>query len=312
MFIGAIVGAGFATGKEVILYFSDKGFITPVIAGLMMGAVSGIFLLAGKYKPAGRVWAALDRAVNFAVFAAMAVTFAVMCSALEELSTVCFGVKLFGLIGGLVCAVLSSFDIKFIKNISSVLVILLIVAAIILYAMCTKVHMGNIIFLPAAQYCGMNMLTGGYLIIDEGKNMSVKQIWLCAMLNGIMAAVLLGMVYTVAYNNPLTSMPVYVFAAGRGMQMLGGLLIISAILSTLIGAGRVAFIYMQKFFDASAMPVVFLCGLAATGFTLEFAISVDTFYPMIGYFGIAATAICFILLAAATRRKFLPLFRRRT
>ena len=84
LFIGAIVGAGFATGREVILYFGEGGYLTPVAAGLMMGVMSAVFLLAGKYSSSGRLWSAFNKAVDFLVSVAMVITYAVMCSALEE------------------------------------------------------------------------------------------------------------------------------------------------------------------------------------------------------------------------------------
>ena len=305
MFIGAIVGAGFATGREVILYFGAYGYLTPVVSGLMMGAVSAVFLAAGKYAQAGGIWGAFNKLVDFFVFASMVITFAVMCSALEELSMACFAVPLVGLSGGIICGILSCFDIKFIKNISSVLVAVLIACAAVLYFLCTKMHAGDIDAVSAFEYCGMNMLTGGCLIKDEGKRMSGRQIALCSALNGGIAALLLGLVYTIACCNSSSSMPVFVFAAGRGLSVLGGALIIAAVLSTLLGAGRVAFVYLSGYFTSPVLPVLFLCLLSVLGFTLNFSAAVDVFYPFIGYFGVAVCVITAFSLAAASRRKLL-------
>ena len=307
LFIGAIVGAGFATGREVILYFGEGGYLTPVAAGLMMGVMSAVFLLAGKYSPSGRLWSAFNKAVDFLVFVAMVITYAVMCSALEELSTACFAVPLIGLSGGVICGILSCFDIKFIKNISSVLVVLLIAAAAVLYFFCTKMHKGYIVYKSAFEYCGMNMLTGGCLIKDEGKNMKGREIALCSILNGSVSALLLGFVYTVAASNSSSSMPVFVFAAGKGLSLLGGILIVAAILSTLLGAGRVAFVYMSNYFVSPVLPVLFLCLLSVISFTMKFSLAVDAFYPVIGYFGAAVCGITALSLAAASRRKLLAL-----
>lgn len=313
LFIGAIVGAGFATGREVIVYFGEAGYFTPIAAGVMMGAASAVFLLAGKYARVNGIWAAVNKITDFLVFSAMVITFAVMCSALEELSFTCFGIPLIGLVGGIICATLSCFDIKLIKNVSLMLVIVLIGACAALYCLCTKMHKGDIYVLSALKYCGMNMLTGGCLIKDEGKQMSGRQIALCSVLNGTVSAVLLGFVYSVACSNSSSSMPVFVFAASQGLSVLGGVLIIAAILSTLLGAGRVAFVYLKGYFVSPALPALFLCLLAALGYGLDFSNAVDVFYPAIGVFGIAVCAVTAFSLAAARRRKLLSerIFRRR-
>ena len=168
-------------------------------------------------------------------------------------------------------------------------------------------HKGYIVYKSAFEYCGMNMLTGGCLIKDEGKNMKGREIALCSILNGSVSALLLGFVYTVAASNSSSSMPVFVFAAGKGLSLLGGILIVAAILSTLLGAGRVAFVYMSNYFVSPVLPVLFLCLLSVISFTMNFSLAVDAFYPVIGYFGAAVCGITALSLAAACRRKLLAL-----
>ncbi len=100
---------------------------------------------------------------------------------------------------------------------------------------------------------------------------------------------------------------ILVFAAGKGLSFLGGILIVAAILSTLLGAGRVAFVYMSNYFVSPVLPVLFLCLLSVISFTMNFSLAVDAFYPVIGYFGAAVCGITALSLAAASRRKLLAL-----
>ena len=48
IYIGAIIGAGFATGREIMLYFGGSGMFSGIVAGVLMGALCGAFLLAAK------------------------------------------------------------------------------------------------------------------------------------------------------------------------------------------------------------------------------------------------------------------------
>lgn len=310
LFIGAVVGAGFATGREVILFFGNSGSLTPLIAGLLMGCASGVFLFVGKFAPSGGIWCLLARITDFLVFCAMVITFAVMCSAAEQLFSDAFGVSLVGLACGIVCAIASSFEMKFIKNISFALVAALTVSIAVMYFMCDKVHRQDIDLFYAFKYCGMNMLTGGCLIKDEGKRMKNGEIFLCSLITAVICALLLVMVYVVASVNAECDMPVYEFALKNHAAALGGILIVAAILSTLLGAGRAACTYMEGFFSSSAMPVIFLCSIAVIGYSMNFSAAVDTYYPVIGVFGSCVCIVYALSFAAETRRKLL-IFKRR-
>lgn len=310
LFIGAVVGAGFATGREVILFFGNSGSLTPLIAGLLMGCASGVFLFVGKFPPLGGIWCLLARITDFLVFCAMVITFAVMCSAAEQLFSDAFGVSLVGLACGIVCAIASSFEMKFIKNISFALVAALTVSIAVMYFMCDKVHRQDIDLFSAFKYCGMNMLTGGCLIKDEGKRMKNGEIFLSSLITAVICALLLVMVYVVAIVNAEYDMPVYEFAMNNHAAALGGILIVAAILSTLLGAGRAACTYMEGFFSSSAMPVIFLCSIAVIGYSMNFSAAVDTYYPVIGVFGSCVCIVYALSFAAETRRKLL-IFKRR-
>ena len=310
LFIGAVVGAGFATGREVMLFFGNSGSLTPLIAGLLMGCASGVFLFVGKFAPSGGIWRLLARITDFLVFCAMVITFAVMCSAAEQLFSDAFGVSLVGLACGIVCAIASSFEMKFIKNISFALVIALTVSIAVMYFMCDKVHRQYIDLFSAFKYCGMNMLTGGCLIKDEGKRMKNGEIFLSSLITAVICALLIVMVYVVASVNAECDMPVYEFALKNHAAALGGILIVAAILSTLLGAGRAACTYMEGFFSSSAMPVIFLCSIAVIGYSMNFSAAVDTYYPVIGVFGSCVCIVYALSFAAEIRRKLL-IFKRR-
>jgi len=48
IYIGSIIGAGFATGREIMLYFGDNGILSGIAAGVAMGILCGLFLFSAK------------------------------------------------------------------------------------------------------------------------------------------------------------------------------------------------------------------------------------------------------------------------
>ena len=48
LYVGAVIGAGFATGKEIVTFFGGKGIVSAIIAGLLLGVFCSVFLLCGK------------------------------------------------------------------------------------------------------------------------------------------------------------------------------------------------------------------------------------------------------------------------
>ncbi|MDE6551026.1 MAG: hypothetical protein K2M44_05975 [Clostridia bacterium] len=298
LFIGAIVGAGFATGREIVVFFRGLSIFAPILAGLIIGVMCAIFLLFGKIDLSGRAGRIVNTILDYMMFISMVVTYMVMCSAAEELTAQCFGIAFVGLVSGVIFAVLSMFDIGFIKNISLIMVAI-IIAFVIVLAHNTQLSVaGGVDVKTAIKYCAMNMLGGGYLISQEGKSMKGKHIAICATLCGLICAVLLGLVYLIATTNSNASMPVYAAANAKGYGIIGGLLILLAVMSTMLGAGRIIYVTTRRMCGNGYVPAVFLIGIAAISYTLDFESAVEIFYPPLGTLGEALCAVAIIILIA--------------
>ncbi|MDE5618172.1 MAG: hypothetical protein K2I79_01645 [Clostridia bacterium] len=304
LFIGAIVGAGFATGREIVVFFRGLSILTPIFAGIVTGIMCAVFLNFGKIKFTSRLGKAVNGCIDYMMLISMIITYMVMCSAAEELSRECLNMGYVGLISGVCFAVLSLFDIKFIKNISMIMVGV-IIAFVIFLSFGTKMTSGSQVdFATSVKYCAMNMLSGGYLISQEGKDMKGKHIAICALICGGVTAGLLGMVYVIAMSQSGAPMPVYAAAVYKGCKYMGGILILLAVLSTMLGAGRIIYTSTFKLCGATSIPLVFLIGLACISYTLNFEQSVEIFYPPLGVLGIILCAAAIIIIITATVIKF--------
>lgn len=43
VFIGTVIGAGFATGQEVLLYFGRSSIAVPIFSGILLGLFNAYF-----------------------------------------------------------------------------------------------------------------------------------------------------------------------------------------------------------------------------------------------------------------------------
>ena len=51
LFIGTVIGAGFATGKEIVVFFGEQSSVTPFLAGITLGGFCGLFLYMSNSAP---------------------------------------------------------------------------------------------------------------------------------------------------------------------------------------------------------------------------------------------------------------------
>jgi len=47
VFIGTLIGAGFATGREILLFFGKCSPVVPILSSIICGAFCIMFLVAG-------------------------------------------------------------------------------------------------------------------------------------------------------------------------------------------------------------------------------------------------------------------------
>ena len=101
LFVGVVIGAGFATGSEIVLYFKNSGYISVVISGIIMGLLSIAFCYFGKLQSKYKIMKNLTKIV---VFLSSIITYCIMISGTSELIYNQFGIKYFGIITGFVVA----------------------------------------------------------------------------------------------------------------------------------------------------------------------------------------------------------------
>lgn len=294
LYIGTIIGAGFATGKEIILFFGNQSVYIAAIAGVCLGLVCGLFLKLGKLKSEAQVTngrlAFFVKIVNVAleglVFVCACISFYCMCCGAEYIMFECFDIKYCGLILGVIVAIMSVFDLKFAKTLNFIIIPVIMILIATLLINCNFDVSGKTNILRSLKYCCMNLLMGGYIVCEQGSVMSNRQIVYTSLICAAVFAFLMVAVYFVARQFPMSAMPTFSFAKSLHIEYVAGLIILFSIFTTMLSCGNVIYNDISCFYDKKWLSICVLAAMSIVSFDWDFAQAVDKLYPLISYAGI--------------------------
>lgn len=306
VFIGAIVGAGFATGREIILFFGDGGYLAPLLTGIAMGLCSMLFLYIGKVAArlkksgvlSGKIFAVAKTAFILVVEFCMLLTMTTMIGGMQKLFGDGIASRVTGFLIAIACVGLSSLGASAVRRINLALVPVLFILLTVLFFKSSKaVEMLPLYPLKSVNYLSMNMLLGGCLAVKDGEKADIKDI----IKIGLTCAVVLGamtlFVYFAASDYPMAEMPIYSLCQAHGMGIIGALAVGIAILTTLAGAAKSLGDAIYSVFPSRAGVTSVLLLLALASYGWDFASAVNLFYPFIAAVASGVFALVFAAFA---------------
>lgn len=311
IYIGSIIGAGFATGREIMLYFGGNGILSGVIAGVLMGVLCGLFLWSAKSfrklkSSKSLIWRGICVLIKVALWICTLASFVCMVSGCEEIIFKTYGIANVGLWTGILVCFLGICEMSVTRKLNTVIVPLIILLLIVLYAQSEKSVDIQFSAKSVIGYCGMNIMMGGYIIAEQEVSFSAKQTIFISVVSGVVFALCIAMVYSVSIKYMDDSMPIWEFSREHGMSSLSGLIIYLAIFSTLIGCSKLICQENASVKIPNIFSVVFLIIFALFALKLDFSTVVGYCYPIIGYVGIIYTCFMIVLSVqyAVRRSKF--------
>ncbi len=339
-FVGLLVGAGFATGLEVVQYFISFGLTGlwgVLISGLVMTAAGAVFLQLGSYFMAREhhgvfrriahpaVSRTLDIAVTGTLFCVGFVMLAGAGSNLEQQ----FGIPIWG--GSLIMVVLvmlvGLLDVDKVTNVISSLTPLLIIAIFVAFIVTLLNFPGDLgslseqaasedspvapWWLSALNYNGLALILGVSMsLVIGGAHTNLRAAGRGGLFGGILYMLLLGMAAFTLLANIET-------IAGDDVPMLSLFdslhpalaLFMSVVIFMMIFSTAISMFYALGKRVTAAHPQryapVFL-GLCAAGFGVSF-VGFDTLmayvYPVLGYVGLVMVALL-VGWRVMSRRRF--------
>ena len=296
LYIGTVIGAGFATGKELTEFFKNTSFITIILGGIALGLFLGYYLYLGKtFNEELSVIAfnKYNKVFDFLVFLS---TFFVFVSMFDTSNIILqnFNIKFGGyytIIFTLISAILG---ISFIKKINFLVIPCIIVMVILIYSKNPKIEGGSVNFLSPILYAGMNIMLAGFVIKDEGKNLTNKQIVASTVVTSVILSFIMVLIYQTVKGNT-DVMPLFSVAKTYNLKVVAGIVIYCAILTTALSSAIICLDYLSNYTKSKIYSSVILFLLAIPfKIYLGFEKIVKFVYPIVSILGILVTILSFI------------------
>ncbi len=309
VYIGLIIGAGFASGREILEYFnlaSSTNFSGILIATALFVFIAYIILSKSAEQGiktfdlyiesvAGRAAPIVKWFMLIYMFCGLFVMFSGSGALIDSITYLpdFYGAALMALI----CFIVLSFDLKGIVTLNMILVPFMI-CGIIYVALCsifaaTDVFSdGTNIALSAVCYSAYNTVTAGAVLVPLSENASLKEIKISALLGGFIIGILIFLVWTAVginldnlFDSPLPMLELAAFC-GKSAKRVYSLVLFMAICTTAVSYG---FGLMSHFSIKKPCERVMLAGilcLAALPFSMYgFSNLVAQLYSAFGYIG---------------------------
>lgn len=299
LFIGLFVGAGFGTGAEIMVYFSNSGYISIVLTSILIGVIAFLFAKSDKYIAENKY---LNNLANVAVFFCSVINFIAMVAACETITFNEFGIIGIGIIISLVICFLAVKELNFIKIFNALIVPAIIVFMVILASKTGLTLEVKAIDINIALYATMNMVLGGHVMRREGKQYNDRQLFTVCLLITLVAGTLLSICYCISLQAKDFVMPIYEMARREGLSTIAWLIILFAILTTQISSGNVIAEVTNKLFNR-VFSAFFLVLLTLNCASSDFGFIIAKLYPISGWIGVLYTLGCVIVMILGQFRR---------
>ena len=294
VYVGTMVGAGFATGQEIQLYFYNTDVFTIIVSSLTTGAFCILMLFSGQK----RILNEKSKIVVDLIFAVSGIiTTGIMLSGIKSITQSPFIV----LISVSVCILVAVFGNKAMKIFNAVAVPLIIVSVLTTAFVNGGVVRGEFKPFNAISYSAMNVFFESVIMYGEGEKMNGKEILITG---AIVSVVIFVLVYSMrSACAPLKSvMPYLASSRINGLSWLSYLVVILAIYSTIVNCIEVTIRFGRRYFEQSLVyAFIFLSSYIISVFSFD--IMIEKIYPIFGYMGIAFDIYLLILLSIRIKKK---------
>ena len=304
IYVGTVIGAGFASGKEIAVYFDSLSPLTAFISGILLGAVGGFFMYAGyKGKFFQPPWFKLLTVI------CSYITLAAMCSGAGEIIPFPCG----GILLTVLAVAAGVLGIKFLGKLNGILVPVIIFCILFLFFKNGNVFItGSYLPFKPILYSALNLLIAGSLMAEQGKNLTKREIVLSSALSAVIMSCLIFALCCLTIGND-SAMPLKEIASYMGFPIISSLLILLAIFTTMVSSAKLIYDYFTTMVSSAKLIYDYFKGLKLSPFFSSFmtlvpavALSFIGFSAIVKY-GYAFVSVAGLVLLFFTVLKMLPL-----
>lgn len=300
LFVGAVIGAGFATGKELVTFYGEYAMFSIFFSGILLGLMGSLFMFYGKYNCEKILPKPVKKIIEKSSKLAVVFSWITMCAGMQELANDYLnGVEL-----ALICTLIvlvclpKSNAIEFLNNI----VVLGIIVMLIFFSSKVKLNVEyEQHILRSLGYCGLNIMLGGMTVKDDGVDMKNIDILLVGILSGVVLAVLMSISYLLSIEHMWASMPMLQFGKQYGYEHLVVLMIGFSIFTTMIACARTLYAKNSIHIAQNENFGIRLVLLCLVGKALKFDACVRYFYSFIGAVGVVYLVVVIVCVILGTK-----------
>jgi len=327
LFVGTIIGAGFASGKEILVFFGNSGsfFIFACILCLVLFCLVAImFMLKARdkklytvqdlskhtFKAGSGVFTVFIMICQIIILAGM---LAAVDSLFLEVINVKFGFPLFSLFALALACIVVSFGINGLIHVNTVLFPLIFLAIILIAIFSKRPQDGALASdvlgkdsffktgLHAVTYVGMNMLLTFGVLINPCKKLEKKHIYLGAVLGSVFISLMLFVVGNTLLNSSAAvvkeDMPLLFLTNGMHVvfKIIYACVILCGIFTSVIASMFPVAEYLKKYIKNKYLSIFLV---ALFGFVLSrigFSAIVGILYPAMGVVGVIFIVLFYFL-----------------
>lgn len=279
LYVGLSVGAGFATGKEINIYFNSANIISLIISGLMTSFFCYVFLTVGRLSLAKGNF--IKKGLQI-VYGVGGIAFSsVMLSCISEIFEL-KGLSVI-IICSMLCMTLALNSSKAVKLFTGASVPVIIICCLIVAVRCNKgVNGGELKPVESIKYSAMNIFFQCAYITKEGEKLTRKEGVLTSIMVGILITFLLIPMYSVA-RGELSSIPFISVASTNGLSYIAIVEVLFAILTTITSCYSLS---LEISNERKSLWVFVVMGISILGSTLSFDSLVSVVYPVLSTTGL--------------------------
>lgn len=233
LYIGTVIGAGFASGREISLFFGDTAPLNVAFSAVFMAILEALFLIAGRVRALPD-----NTAVRTGVVIASFSSVTAMLAGGEYALFSVTGLHSLGVLMAVAAGWLVVSGIEKIKLANSLLIPLLIALLLAVYFKNgAPVFQGSFSIVKPLHYSGLDVLLGGIVISREGEKLKKSELAATCVFSALFIGGVLFVLQNIVLSDNLhSSMPVLVVAEKAGLKTAAGILIAIAIFTTLVSS----------------------------------------------------------------------------
>jgi len=315
--VGAIIGAGFVSGKEIVSFFGGTGYyalILLMLVAILFFLVLYVFAKLGKIiKPkniSDITTAMFGRGGVFVDFGFILSTFITLSSMLagsDSIGQIMFGANYnfcyIGILTAMIVTLIVFWGLKYIYKITDIILpimLILILFAVFIfilsqprqvatYAVVGKNAFSAIIYVFL--YVFMNTFSNIFIVAKSGQFLYKKQVGLASVVTSLVLTILVGLILVAILHggDEIFTSDMPMLAVANSISVVFGVIysfaLWLAIFTTICVAAYTIVQWLNQYINSKFICAVITLSLGFIFSRFGFATIVDIFYPIEGIFG---------------------------